>query len=285
MQANTNEVEALRLVNQRLIGELEQLTRQIQRPRDTRQAQEGHNFSPHEGQHNLDIPRGAETEEESSRARGHGPHLALGGEGNEATLGEHVGNGELHEGHNPRSLAAHFDGFIYSAQVTLPEESDQLKLHRHSATSPLGWNATKATVPGAQQLTLTSSSTLHKSRYLRSQTSSGYIATRLERYQGHNARSPAAHFDEFVYSAQVTLPEESDQIRLHRHSATLPLGWNATKATTPRAQQLSLTSSSTLHRSCYLRSQNSSGYIATRLHRHSAGTPPRPQRPKPSSSL
>ena len=33
MQANTNEVEALRLTNQRLIGELEQLTRQIQRPR------------------------------------------------------------------------------------------------------------------------------------------------------------------------------------------------------------------------------------------------------------
>ena len=51
MQANTNEVEELRLTNQRMIGELEQLTRQIQRPRDTRQAQEDHNFPPHEGQH------------------------------------------------------------------------------------------------------------------------------------------------------------------------------------------------------------------------------------------
>ena len=49
MQANTNEVEALRLTNQRLIGELEQLTRQIKRPRDTRQTQEGHDFPPHEG--------------------------------------------------------------------------------------------------------------------------------------------------------------------------------------------------------------------------------------------
>ena len=77
MQANTNEVEALHLTNQRLIGELEQPTRQIQRPRDTRQTQEGHDFPPHEGQHNLDIPRGAETEAESSRARGHGPQLAL----------------------------------------------------------------------------------------------------------------------------------------------------------------------------------------------------------------
>ena len=61
MQANTNEVEALRLTNQRLIGELEQLTRQIQRPREAQQTQEGHNFPPHEGQHNLDITRGAET--------------------------------------------------------------------------------------------------------------------------------------------------------------------------------------------------------------------------------
>ena len=95
MRANTNEVEALRLINQRLIGELEQLTRQIQRPRDTRQAQEGHNFLPHKGQHNLDIPRGVETEAESSRARGRGPEVALGEEGNEATLEEHVGNEEL----------------------------------------------------------------------------------------------------------------------------------------------------------------------------------------------
>ena len=95
MQANTNEVEALRLIDQRLIGELEQLTKQIQRPRDTRQVQEGHNFPPHEGQHNLDFPRGAETEAESSRARGHGPQPAPGEEGNEAVLGGRIGNEEL----------------------------------------------------------------------------------------------------------------------------------------------------------------------------------------------
>ena len=95
MQANTNEVEVLRLTNQRLIGELKQLTKQMQRPREARQAQEGHNFPPREGQHNLDIPRGAEIEAESSRARGHGPQLAPGEEGNEATLGGHVGNEEL----------------------------------------------------------------------------------------------------------------------------------------------------------------------------------------------
>ena len=66
IQANTNEVEALRLVNQRLTEELEQLARQMRRPREARQTQEGHDIPPHEGQHNVGTPRGAETEAESS---------------------------------------------------------------------------------------------------------------------------------------------------------------------------------------------------------------------------
>ena len=69
MQANTSEVEALCLTNQCLIGELEQLTKQMQCPREARHTQEGHNIPPREGQHNLDIPRCAETEAESSRQR------------------------------------------------------------------------------------------------------------------------------------------------------------------------------------------------------------------------
>ena len=87
MQANIDEVEALHLTNQLLIEELEQLTRQMQRPREARQT--------HEGQHNLGTPRGAETEAESSRARGHVSHLAPREEGNEATPGGQVGNEEL----------------------------------------------------------------------------------------------------------------------------------------------------------------------------------------------
>ena len=67
----------------------------MQRLREARQTQEGHNIPLLEGQHNLGTPRGAETEAESSRARGHEPHLAPGEEGNEATLGGHVGNEEL----------------------------------------------------------------------------------------------------------------------------------------------------------------------------------------------
>ena len=97
-QANMDEVEALRLTNQRLIGELEQLTRQMQRPREARQTQEGRNTALHEGKPHHGTPRGAETKAESSRARGHGPPLTPEEEGNEATLGGHVGNDEL----NPR---------------------------------------------------------------------------------------------------------------------------------------------------------------------------------------
>ena len=96
MQANTNEVEALCLVNQRLIEELEQLTRHMQHPRETRQTQEGHNSPPHEGQHGHGIPRGVEAEAESSQAKGYGPQLAPAEEENEAMLGGHVGNEELH---------------------------------------------------------------------------------------------------------------------------------------------------------------------------------------------
>ena len=94
-QANTNEVEALRLTNQCLIGELEQLTRQMQQSREARQTQEDRNAARHEGQPHPGTPRGAETKAESSRTRGHGQPLTPGEEGNEATLGGHVGNDEL----------------------------------------------------------------------------------------------------------------------------------------------------------------------------------------------
>ena len=111
VQANTDEVEALRLTNQRLIGELEQLTRQMQRPREARQTQEGHNTTPQEEQPHLDPPREAETE--SSRARGHGPHLALREERNEAILGRNIGDDEPtppQQGMGERSWEQRFKG-------------------------------------------------------------------------------------------------------------------------------------------------------------------------------
>ena len=67
----------------------------MRQPREVRQTQEGHDIPPHEGQHNISTPRGAEIEAKSSRDRGHGPHIFPGGEGNEETLEEHVRNEEL----------------------------------------------------------------------------------------------------------------------------------------------------------------------------------------------
>ena len=113
MQANTDEVEALRLTNQRLIGELEQLTRQMQRPQEVRPTQEGHNITPHEGQPHLGAPRGVETEAESSYARGHKQHPNPGEEGSKATLGGHVRNQELNppqQGIGERSWEQRFKG-------------------------------------------------------------------------------------------------------------------------------------------------------------------------------
>ena len=96
IQANTKEVEALRLVNQRLIEELEQLTRQMQHPRETRQTQGDHSIPPQEGRYDHSPPRGAEVEAESSQARGHGPQLALVEEENEAVHGRRVENEAVH---------------------------------------------------------------------------------------------------------------------------------------------------------------------------------------------
>ena len=85
----------------------------MQHPREARQTQEGHNITPHEGQSHLGTPQGAETEVESSRARRHGPHLTPEEEGNEATLGRHVGNEELNppqQGMGERSWEQRFKG-------------------------------------------------------------------------------------------------------------------------------------------------------------------------------
>ena len=78
-----------------------------------RPTQEGHNIILHEGPPPLGAPRGAETEAESSCARGHGPHPTPGEEGNEATLGGHIRNQELNplqQGIEERSWEQRFKG-------------------------------------------------------------------------------------------------------------------------------------------------------------------------------
>ena len=96
---------------------------------------------------------------------------------------------------------------------------------------------------------MTSSSTLDRSRYLMSQISSGYIATRLHR---HSASAPGATLLTLTSSSTLDrsrylksqISSGNIATRLHRHSASAP-----------GATLLTLTSSSTLDRSCNLRNQ------------------------------
>ena len=107
------DMKALRLTNQCLIEELEQLTRQMQRPREVRQAYEGHNTTPQEEQPHLGPPR--EAEAKSNRARGHGAHLAPREEHNEAILEGDIRNDELttsQQGMGERSWEQRFKGIL-----------------------------------------------------------------------------------------------------------------------------------------------------------------------------
>ena len=73
VQANTDEVEALRVTNQHLLKELKQLTRQIRRPQETRQARKDQNPVTREEQH-LGPRREADREGETSHTREHDPY-------------------------------------------------------------------------------------------------------------------------------------------------------------------------------------------------------------------
>ena len=82
VQANTDEVEALRVTNQHFLKELEQLARQIRHPQETRQARKSQNPNTREEQH-LDPRREADGEGETSHTREHDPYQPPGEDRNE----------------------------------------------------------------------------------------------------------------------------------------------------------------------------------------------------------
>ena len=73
VQANTDEVEALRVTNQHFLKELEQLTKKIRRPQETRQARKDQNPVTREEQH-LDPRREPDREGETSHTKEHDPY-------------------------------------------------------------------------------------------------------------------------------------------------------------------------------------------------------------------
>ena len=86
VQVNTNEVEALRITNQHLLKELEQLTKQIQRPHETQETRKGQNPVTREEQH-LNPRREANREGETSHTREQDPYQPPGEDRNEERQG------------------------------------------------------------------------------------------------------------------------------------------------------------------------------------------------------
>ena len=200
LQDNTNEVEALRLVNQRLIEELEQLTRQLQQPREVRQTQEGHNSPPHEGQHNLNIPRGAKAEEESSRARGHGPQPAPEEEGNEAVLGTRVGDEELHH-----------------PQPGAEEQSWEQRFRRLQQELSCVKEVVKGRAPDTMDTLVQQTESPFTAEVLRYPLPAKFRMPQVEAFDG--AKDPVDHLN--TYKNQMELHGYQDPVRCRAFATTL----------------------------------------------------------------
>ena len=78
LHTTSNEMEALRLINQRVLRELAELTRRVQRPHDEQQAHGGRNTIPQEEQQHLDAPLDDDGGGENSRIKGHDPNVPPG---------------------------------------------------------------------------------------------------------------------------------------------------------------------------------------------------------------
>ena len=96
IQADTDEMEALRLTNQRLLIELDQLTRKMKRPQEARQAREGPNPLTQEEQQHLDPSRGTDREGETSQTKERDPYEPPGENRNEERHGrDNKSNGPI----------------------------------------------------------------------------------------------------------------------------------------------------------------------------------------------
>ena len=200
MQVNTNEVEALRLINQRLVEELEQLTRQMQHPRETRQTKDGHNIPSYERRHNHGIPRGAEAEAESSQARGHGPRLAPAEEENEAMIGGHVGNEEPHHP-PPRSEEQSWEQRFRSLQQELGRVKEVVKGHAPDTMDTL---VQKTESPFTVEV-------------LRYPLPTKFRIPQVETFDG--AKDPVNHLN--TYKNQMELHKYQDPVRCRAFATTL----------------------------------------------------------------
>ena len=165
-----------------------------------RPTQEGHNITPHEGQPHLGAPRGVETEAESNCARGHGPHPTLGKEGNEATLGGHVGNQELNppqQGIGERSWEQRFKG--------LQQELSRMK------------EVVKERAPNSMDTLVQQTESPFTAEVLHFPLPAKFRMPQIEAFDG--AKAPIDHLN--TYKNQMELHGYHDPIRCRAFSITL----------------------------------------------------------------
>ena len=200
VQANTSEMEALRLTNQRLIRKLEQLTRPIQRPQEVRQAQEGHNTTPQEEQPYLGPLREVEIEAKSSRAKGHKPHLTLREERNEAILGGNIGNNEPtppQQGIGERSWEHRFKG--------IQQELSHMK------------EVVKGRAPDSMDTLVQQNESLFTAEVLHFPLPAKFRMPQIEAFNG--TKDPVGHLN--TYKNQMELHGYQDPVRCRAFAVTL----------------------------------------------------------------
>ena len=172
----------------------------MQRPREARQTHEGHNSTPHEWQPHLGTPRGAEAEVESSRDRGHRPHLTPGEEGNEATLGGHVENEELNppqQGMGERSWEQRFKG--------LQQELSRMK------------EAVKGRAPDSMDILVQQTESPFTAEVLHFPLPAKFRMPQIEAFDG--AKDPVDHLN--TYKNQIELHGYQDPVRCKAFAITL----------------------------------------------------------------
>ena len=206
-QANTNELEALRLVNQRLIEELEQRTRKMQHPRETRQTQGDHSIPPHEGRYDRSPPpppppppRGVEAEAESSQAREHGPQLAPVEEENEAVHGRRVENEGPHHV-PPRAEEQMWEQRFRSLQQDLSRVKEVIK----------------GRAPDAMDTLMQQTESPFTSEVLRYPLPAKFRMPQVEAFDG--VKDPVDHLN--TYKNQMELHGYQDPVRCRAFATTL----------------------------------------------------------------
>ena len=145
-------------------------------------------------------PRGAETEAESSRARGHRPPLTPGEEDNEAALEGHVGNDELNprqQGEGERSWEQRFKG--------LQQELSRVK------------EVLKGRAPDSMDTLVQQTESPFTAEVLHFPLPTKFIMPQIEAFDG--SKDPFDHLN--TYKNQMELHGYQDPVRCRAFSITL----------------------------------------------------------------